>query len=164
MINGSGNPSQQQEGIFRGVLLAYLVLVLHVVLIFGLGLLMFLFGGVVAHLPWILGVGCVLVLVSAYIWWKHMKRRASKIREVLNDPLYRGRSVELSFMGGLVSLKLGQAPEPLAIDHSTVEMPRQIVDPATQREEELTRLAHLLKEDLITIDEYLKAKKELTGQ
>jgi hypothetical protein len=42
-------------------------------------------------------------------------------------------------------------------------MPRQIVDPATQREEELTRLAHLLKEDLITIDEYLKAKKELTG-
>jgi len=164
MTNKSDNSSLPQEGIFRGVLLAYLVLVLHVVLILGLGVLVFFFGGVVAYLPWILAAGLLTMVGSCYFWWKHMKKRGRKIRDVLRDPLYQGRSIEVSFLGGVVSLKLGRGSEPLAIDHSPPEVQKQIVDQETLRAEELTILAHRLKDDLITIDEYLKAKKEIAGQ
>jgi hypothetical protein len=164
MTNKPDNSSLPREGIFRGVLLAYLVLVLHVVLILGLGVVMLLFGGVVAYLPWILAAGFLAIVGSCYFWWKHMKKQGRKIRDVMRDPLYQGRSIELSFLGGVVSLKLGQGSEPLAIDHAPLETQKQIVDPETLRAEELTRLAHQLKDDLITIDEYLKAKKEITGQ
>lgn len=160
----SGGPSAPQEGIFKGVLLAYFVLVLHVVLIFSLGVLMLLFGGVVTYLPWIVALGFLAIAGSGYLWWKHLKKRGRKIRDVLADPVYRGRDVEISFLGGMVSLKLGQGPETLPMDHLTVEPPKQIVDPETHKAEELIRLAHLLKKDLITIDEYLKAKKEITSQ
>jgi hypothetical protein len=163
MTNKSGGPSVPQEGLFKGVLLAYLILVLHVVLILGLGVLMLLFGGLVAYLPWIMGFGFLAIAGSCYFWWKHMKKRGRKIRDVLRDPLYQGRSVEVSFLGGVVSLKLGKGSEPLALEHSTREVPRQIVDRETLEAEELTRLAHQLKDDLITIDEYLEAKKEITG-
>jgi hypothetical protein len=115
-------------------------------------------------LPWILALGCLAILGSGYLWWRHLKKSGRRIKDILSDPLYQGRSIEVSFLGGLVSLKLGQSQAPLPIDHSTREMPKQIVDPETHRAEELTRLAHLLKEDLITIDEYLKAKKEITDQ
>jgi len=163
MTNKSDHSSLPQEGIFRGVLLAYLILVLHVVLILGLGIVMLVFGGVVTYLPWILAAGLLIILGSCYFWWKHMKKRGRKIRDIMRDPLYQGRSMELSFLGGVVSLKLGQGSEPLAIDHSPLQTQKQIVDQETLRAEELTRLAHQLKDDLITIDEYLEAKKEITG-
>jgi hypothetical protein len=38
------------------------------------------------------------------------------------------------------------------------------MDPKAHHAEQLADLARLLKEDLITIDEFLAAKKELTGQ
>jgi len=160
----SGGPSPPQEGIFKGVLLAYFVLVLHVVLILGLGVFMLLFAGVVTYLPWIMALGFLTIAGSGYIWWKHMKKRGRKIRDVLADPLYRGRSVELSFLGGMVSLKLGQGPDALPMGHSTLAVPRQIVGSETHKAEKLIRLAYLLKKDLITIDEYLEAKKEITSQ
>ena len=164
MNKRSGNSSQPQEGIFRGVLLAYFVVVLHVVLIMGLGVVMFLFGGVVAYLPWILVLASVVVAGSCYLWWKHLKKRGKSLRDMIRDPLYQGRTVEVSFLGGVVNVKLGQSQGPLTIEHTIQETPRQIVDPATQQAEELTRLAHLLKDDVITIDEYLEAKKEITGK
>ena len=164
MNNPAENSSQPQGGIFKGVLLAYFVLVLHVVLILGLGVLMFLFGGVVAYLPWIIALGTLVLAGSCYLWWKHLKRQGRSIRDMMRDPLFQGRTVEVSFLGGVVNVKLGQSQGPLTIEHSPQETQRQIVDPAKQQADELTRLAHLLKEDVITIDEYLQAKKEITGQ
>lgn len=164
MINRSYHSSQPQESIFKGVLLSYFVLFFHVVLIIGLGVLMLFFGGVVTYLPWILALGFVAVVGSCYLWWQHVKKRGKKLRDILKDPLFEGRTVEVSLLGGLASLKLGQPREPLTIDQPASEGPKQIEDPATRRAEELIKLGHLLKQDLITIDEYLKAKKDIMGR
>jgi hypothetical protein len=164
MYHRSHQSSQPQESIFKGVLLSYFVLFFHVVLIIGLGFLMLFFGGVVAYLPWILALGFLAVVGSCYLWWQYVKKRGKKLRDILKDPLFEGRTIEVSLLGGLASLKLGQPRETLTIDHPASQDPKQIEDPATRHARELTKLAYLLKQDLITIDEYLKAKKDIMGQ
>jgi len=164
MKNKAPHSSQPQESIFKGVLLAYFVLVFHVVLIIGLGVIMLFFGGVIAHLPWILAFGFIAVVGSCYLWWQHLKKRGKSLRDILKDPIFEGRSVEVTLLGGLASFKLGQPRESLTIEHSTSEGPRQIQDSTTRHAEELTKLALLLKQDLITIDEYLEAKKDIMGR
>ncbi len=164
MMNKAPNAFKPPENLFGGVLLAHLVLFLHVILIFGLGACLFFFGGVIAHLPWVLALGGILVVGSAYLWWKHIKRRGKKLKEVLKDPLFQGRTVEVSLLGGLASVRLGQSQEPLAIPHESLKRPKRLMDPSAPHAEQLADLARLLKKDLITIDEFLAAKKELTGQ
>ena len=164
MKNKRRHSSQPQESIFKGVLLAYFVLVFHVVLIIGLGVVMLFFGGVIAHLPLILALGFVAVAGSCYLWWQHLKKRGKNLRDMLRDPLFEGRSVEVTLLGGLASFKLGEPREPLTIEHSASEGPKQIQDSSTPHAEELTKLARLLKQDLITYDEYLEAKKDIMGQ
>ncbi len=163
-MNKTGTASHPQESIIRGALLAYLLLFLHVVLIVGLGVFMFFFGGFVTYLPWILAIGGCLILASVYLWWKHVKKRGKKLRNLLNDPLLQGRSVEISFLGGFFSVRFGYNQEPLMIGHGNGEMPKRLGNQSMDRSEQLANLGRLLKEDLITIDEYLKAKKELMGQ
>ncbi|MBW1676401.1 MAG: hypothetical protein JRJ79_07320 [Deltaproteobacteria bacterium] len=164
MMNKVHNLSQPQESPFRGVLLAYFILIFHVLLIVGLGTLTIFFKTVINYLPWILaGVG-VLIIGSWGLWWYFIKRRGKKLTDALKDPVFQGRTVEVTLFGGLASLKLGQPQGPLTIDYSASEAPKQLVDPAILRVEELNKLANLLKEDLITTDEFLKAKKNLMGQ
>lgn len=158
------NLLQPQESPFRGILLAYFILIFHVLLILGLGALMIFFRTVINYLPWILaGVG-VLIIGSWGLWWYFIKKRGKKLTDALKDPVFQGRTVEVTLLGGLASLKLGQSQGgPLAIDYSAPEAPKQLMDPAILRVEELSKLANLLKEDLITMDEFLKAKKDLIG-
>ena len=163
-MNKAPNGFKSPENLFGGVLLAHLVLFLHVILILGLGACMFFFGGVIAYLPWVLALGGLLVAGSAFLWWKHIKRRGRKIREVLKDPLFQGRTVEVSLLGGLASVRLGQSQEPLALPHGSPKTPKLLTDPSAPHAEQLVDLARLLKDDIITIDEFLAAKKELTGQ
>lgn len=158
------NSLHPKESNFRSVLLAFFVLFLHVVLIMALGIVMLLFGGVVTYLPWILAIGGVLILGSSYLWWKHMKKRGKKLRDILQDPVLEGRTVEVSFLGGFASLKLGNTHEPLAIGQGHSNSAKQLQAPGVNRSEQLANLGRLLKQDLITIDEFLEAKKELMGQ
>ncbi len=61
-------------------------------------------------------------------------------------------------------MRLGQSQEPLTIDYSESDVPKQLRDTKADQADRLTELALLLKQDLITIDDYLKAKKELMGK
>ncbi len=164
MMNRAQNAFEPKDSIFRGVMLAYFVLFLHVVLIFGMGALLFFFGGVIAYLPWILASAGTLVVGSAYLCWKHMKKSGKNLRQFLEDPIFQGRTVEVSLLGGFASLKLGHSQGPLTIPHVNYETPKQLQDPRVVLSEELVKLARLLKQDIITIDEFLKAKKKLIDQ
>jgi hypothetical protein len=161
MMNKTRHALQPSASIFKGLLLAHFVLFLHVVLILGLGACLFFFGGVITYLPWVLAFGGVIIVGSAYLWWKHMKRRGRKLKEILKDPLFQGRTIEVSLLGGLANIRLGHSHEPVALPH---ERPKELPDPSADHAKRLADLARLLKEDLITIDEYLEAKKGLMGQ
>jgi hypothetical protein len=72
--------------------------------------------------------------------------------------------VEVSLLGGMATVKLGQSSRPPAIGHdAAMDIPR-LEDPDASRSRdisELSELARLLEKDLITVAEFNKAKQHL---
>ena len=156
---------KEGDGLIKSVLLAYLILALHVLLIAGMAILVLFFRGVVNYMVWILIGGLVIVVLSLFYFFKRMRAEGRSLREMLRNPMFSGRSVEVSLLGGMATVKLGQPKGQLpAPDHETaVDIP-QFEDPETARHREiseLSELARLLEKDLITVDEFNKAKRRL---
>lgn len=151
------------DGAVRGVMLAYLVLVLHVALIALLGVLVLFFRGVVNYMLWIFIGGSVVIATSAWMFYRRMKREGKSLRDMLRSSEFRGRSVEISLLGGFASMKINDAggPGPSVLESRTVGPAHQLEDGATQRIRELSELARLLEKDLITPEEYESAKQQL---
>ena len=155
---------KEGDGLVKSVLLAYMVLVLHVVLIAGMAVLVIFFRGVVNYMLWIVLGGIVLIGFSAFYFFRRMRAEGRSLRETLKNPMFNGRSVEVSLLGGMATVKMGQSALPPAIGHdAAIDIPR-LEDPDTvhKREvSELAELARLLEKDLITVDEFNKAKRHL---
>ncbi len=140
--------------------MAYAILLLHVALVCGLGLLVFFFSGLVNYMGWILLGGIGLIGVSAYFFYRRMKEEGKNLREMIATPLLTGRSVEVSVMGGLASLKIGKSggeslPAPESSPHLLIE------DGAGTQIRELKELIQFLERGFITREEYEKAKEKI---
>jgi hypothetical protein len=156
---------KEGDGLLKSVLLAYFILALHVLLIAGLAILVLFFRGVVNYMLWILIGGIAIVSFSLYYFFRRMRAEGRSLREVLKNPMFNGRSVEVSLLGGVATLKLGQPADPLpALENdSAMDLP-QLEDPETSLQREishLSELARLLEKDLITVDEFNRAKRRL---
>ncbi len=153
---------KEGEGLFKGVMLAYLILVLHVLLLVGLGFLVFFFRGIVEYMLWIFLFGAVLVLGSGIWFYLKMKAEGQSLRDTLNSPAFRNRSVEVSLLGGMASFRVGQSGEnqPL-LPGGEASSPQQLEWSGDNQVQELTELARLLKSGLITLEEYEQAKQKL---
>jgi len=148
------------NGLFKSVFMAYLILMFHILLIAGLGLLVLFFRGVSNYLLWIFLGGGVLIFMSAFMFYRRMKEQGRTLREMVNSPLFGGRSVEVNFMGGLASFKIGR-PSDVPMIAGPEEPIRQLEDPATVRVRELAELARLLENNLITQEEFNTTKRQL---
>jgi len=147
---------------FKSVLMAYFILVLHVILVAGLVLMVIFFRGIINYMVWIFLGGLIAILASGYHFYKRMKREGKTLREILNSHRYSGRSVEISVLGGLASLKIGGAHNtPLALDTHSSGHRRQLEDPESVRYKEFSELVRLLENDLITFEEYNKFKEQI---
>jgi predicted membrane metal-binding protein len=156
---------KESDGLVKSVLLAYFILALHVLLIAGLAILVLFFRGVVNYMLWILIGGIALVAFSLFYFFRRMRAEGRSLREVLKNPIFSGRSVEVSLLGGMATVKLGQptGQRPALESSSAIDIPR-LEEPETARNREiseLAELARLLEKDLITIDEFNKAKRRL---
>jgi len=129
------NSKNESEGLLKGVMLGYLILILHVLLIVMLGFLV--------------------------LFFRKLKREGRTLKETLRSSTFQGRPVEISLMGGMASLKVGSPREVPAIDAPTADPSRQLEDPAALKVRELSELARLLENDLITQDEFELAKSQL---
>ena len=83
------------------------------------------------------------------------------LHDIENSSLFQGRSFEVSFLRGLASLKFGQPDDRKAIEISSSEAKFQLEDPETLRIRELTELARMYEKNLITSEEYNKAKNQI---
>ena len=155
------NKSKQNDGIFKSVLMAYSVLVLHVLLIAGLGLLVLFFRGVIQYMIWIFLGGTAAVIISGYRFYNRMKQEGKTLREMVNSPLFHGRAVEVSILGGMASFKIGKDSNPLALPDTTRRTSNLLEDPASARIRELSELVRLLESDLITLEEFNSVKRQL---
>lgn len=152
---------KDSPNLFKSVLLAYSVLILHVVLLAALGVLVLFFRGVVNYMLWIFLIGTALILVSGYLFYRRMKREGKTLREMLNTPVFNGRPVEVSVLGGLASFRLGGQPGVPALGSEFRDVTHQLEDPETVRLRELVELARMFENNLITLEEFNQAKKKL---
>jgi hypothetical protein len=147
---------------FNSVLMAYFILVLHVILIAGLVLMVIFFRGLVNYMIWIVLGGSLILIASAIHFYKRMKMEGETLREILRSQRYGAGSVEVSFLGGLASLKIGGSDrQPKAIDSQFEGPLKQLEDPEKIRSEEFSELVRLLENDLITFEEYNRIKKRM---
>ena len=155
---------KEDDGLVRGVLLAYLILALHVLLIAGVAILVLFFRGVVNYMLWIFLGGVALIGLSAFYFIRRMRAEGRSLSEMLRNPMFNGRSVEVSLLGGMATVKLGQSSRQPAIEHdAAIDIPRlEDRDASRSRDvSELAELARMLEKDLITVDEFNKAKRHL---
>jgi hypothetical protein len=153
---------KNENGIFKGVMTAYFIVVLHVLLIAGVGLLVIFFQGIINYMPWILLGGSALIIASVYLFYRRIKKQGMTLRETLNSPMFHGRTVEVSLLGGLASVKVGGRSGGMpALGNNSSTQYLQLEDPASVRLKELTELANLLEKNLITLDEYNEFKQQI---
>ena len=158
------NKNKESDGVVKSVLLAYLILALHILLIAGMAVLVLFFRGVVNYMLWIFAGGIILIGISALYLVRRMRAEGKSLGDMLRNPVFNGRSVEVSLLGGMATVKLGQPNQPPAIGHdAAIDVPRlEAPDTVDSRDvSELAELARLLEKDLITVDEFNLAKRQL---
>ena len=158
------NKSKQSDGVFKSVMMAYTVLVLHLLLIAGLGLLVLFFRGVMQYMIWIFLGGAAAIIVSGYHFYIRMKQEGKNLREMMYSPLFHGRAVEVSILGGMATFKIGKdsnLPNLPALPDTTNKTLNLLEDPASARMRELSELVRMLENDLITIEEFNSVKRQL---
>lgn len=98
---------KEQTSLFRGIMLGHLILLLHVLLLAGVGLLVIFFHGILKYLPYILVSGLVLIGIGAYCLFNWLKSRGKNLKQILDSPALSGKSVEINLLGGVASIKIG---------------------------------------------------------
>jgi hypothetical protein len=149
------------DGVFTSIMAAYAILILHVLLIAGMGLMVIFFRGIIQYMIWIFLGGALLLLGSGYYFYRKMKAEGKSLRETLQSPILNGRAVEISFLGGIASVRLGRNENRPALEGASDIALKQLDDPGSFRVKELNELARLLENKLITLDEYEQAKQQL---
>jgi membrane protein implicated in regulation of membrane protease activity len=154
----------EEIGIFRGIFMAYSILLLHVVLLAALGCLVLFFRGFIQYMLWIFLAGAGLIVYSGYRIYRRMKTERKNLRTLLALPEMRNRTVEVSLLDGFASVRLGHNDRmddlPALPPSDCIEVPR-IESRPSSRIRELTELARLLENQMITMDEYNRTKARL---
>ena len=157
--------NKNSDGLFKSIFLAHLILFLHLLLFAALGVLVVFLSGVMQHMLWILLGGMAVVVISAYLFYRRLRKEGKTLGEALRSPVFQGRSVEGSLLGGMATLKLDKPRE--AAEGKAIEggqhHPLQLEDPHSVTIREIETLARLLEKELITHDEFDKAKRRLLG-
>jgi hypothetical protein len=91
-----------------------------------------------------------------------MVREGKQLRDMLALPALKGRTIEVSILGGMASLRL-ENPGNTSIDQRPrlTEHSGHLIDSGNYQLRELSELADLYNKNLITLDEYNKFKTKL---
>jgi len=149
-----------ENSLYKSILGAFLILIVHVLLLGVIGVLILIFHGIINYMGWIILAIALSVIGSWYWFYKRMKSDKKMIRKIVDDSLLKGKSVEVSFLGGAATFKLSDSN-----NIKTIETPSgnrgQLAGPAPEHTDKLMDLARLYEKKLITDEEYNKAKKHL---
>ncbi len=154
--------NEQNKNIFSGVMLGYMVLVLHLLLMVGLGATVVLIKGIYDFRWLIFIAGIVLLGLSGYYFYHKFQEHKQKIVDLMSDPAFKDRTLEISLMGGMASIKLGNTNDNLQLVHDDTAQEIKLLDaPRSEQIKELSELNRMLADGLITRDEFLQLKHEI---
>ncbi|MDA3904007.1 MAG: hypothetical protein PF441_11245 [Desulfuromusa sp.] len=153
---------EQNKNVFSGVMLGYLVLVLHILLMVGLGVIVVVIKGIYDFRWLILIAGLALVGGSGYYFYRYFREHKQRISDLMSNPAFTDRTFEISLMGGMATMKLGHKDDSVKLIQADSETDlKQLESPKSNQIEELSELTRMLDDELITREEFLKLKKEV---
>lgn len=149
-----------ENSLYKSILGAFLILITHVLLLGIIGVLILIFHEIVKYIGWII-LGLSLSVIGWWYWfYRRMKSDSEMIKKVIGNSLLKGKSVEVSFLGGAATFKLSDSNNIKTIENPSKDR-GQLPGPAPEYTDKLTELARLYEKKLITDEEYNKAKKHL---
>ncbi len=150
--------------IANSLVVASSILIFHVILLASLGILVFIFSGIVNYFFWIfLGVAA-LISGGLYLFYRYMKKQGGiTFMKLMSLPELDGKNVEINLLGGLASFKVTDEDKKRsrAIENNTDPVHLMLEDPESKRFRDISALANMLEKDLITREEYNHLKKSL---
>jgi len=151
----------QGPSLFRGVLLAHLIVALHIVLIGLLAVVILVIGGLARYALWIFIAVCLLGVLFAGWFYRRMKAGGgAALQSTVQQLSRKSDGVEIRLLGGLLSLQFRGTGETgrLARDSAS---PRLLETPRDRTDREMAELVHLLATDQITAEEYDRARDQI---
>jgi len=150
---------QSEYTIYKNLLAAFLILAIHILLIGGIGILILFFYGIVNHLVWvIIGISCVS---GGGIWlYTRLKSDVRAIRNITGESL-KGKTIEASFLGGVANFRISDSRYTTQIPGTPAGPARQLTGPDPDSPDSLADLERLYKKQIISRDEYVRAKKKI---
>ena len=145
----------------KGLFLAHFIILLQILLVAIIGMTVVFIGGLARYLLWVLLGGGALVLVLAYVMYRRFRMSGRDLINNLDGSTLQGRPFEIRFLGGLMSLKVGESGNLPALEHKVSRSVAQLEDTETIRKRELAELAQLLADDLISIEEFTSARQKI---
>lgn len=153
---------EQNKSVFNGVMLGYLVLVLHVLLMIGLGVTVIVIKGIYDFRWLIIIAGIALIGGSGYYFYRYFKEHKQKFHDLMSDPAFNDRTLEISLMGGMATVRLGHKDDNIKLIQAADEMEvKQLEQPKSVQIKELAELNRMLEDELITREEFLQLKKQI---
>lgn len=156
-----------KEGVFKNIFIAYFILLFHVVLLAGIAVFVVLIKGFFQYLPWIMAGGGLLIALCVWLVIRQMRKNSEQIQDILSSEQLKNRNVEISFMGGLASFKINSNEEGSGrlLSYSGPDNPspgpRLIESDADRTERKMAQLNALYGKDLITKEEFDKARQSI---
>lgn len=152
---------EQNKNFFSGVVLAYLVLLLHILLMVGLGITVIVIKGIYDFRWLILLAGIAIIGGSGYYFYRYFKEHKQKLHDLMSDPAFNDRTLEISLMGGMATVRLGHKDDNIKLIQADETEVKQLEQPKSVQIKELTELTRMLDDELITREEFLQLKKEI---
>ena len=90
-----------------------------------------------------------------------MKKQGKKLREIFTLQNKSGRDIEVSFLGGVVSVKINHTGKHKQLPYKDRNSYNQIEAPKSEYYMDMAKLVCLFENKLITLEEYNKAKNRL---
>ena len=161
-FNNSINNNEDVTG--DNILTAYKIVLAHIFLLFCVGLIILFFKGFYIYIGWILaGIGLFTIGILFFVY-QRLAKSSSNIRSVLSMPEFEDKSLEIKLIGGLASFKVSPeqnpriAPQQTLSGHSHFLLTEHKSDVIEQR---ILKLIDLFEKDLVTEEEFKKAKAKL---
>ncbi|OGR53671.1 MAG: hypothetical protein A3J80_02870 [Desulfobacula sp. RIFOXYB2_FULL_45_6] len=154
-----------KEGLFKNIFTAYSILLVHLLLLAGAGVAVVLFKGVYHYLPWIMILLGLAAISAAYIFYRRLSRKSSDIGSFLSMPGLEDRTIEVKLIGGLASFRISPKENgQVRLDQKPAITPDNLLietAPDDMTEQKILKLTALFEKDLITKEEFEKAKQKI---
>jgi hypothetical protein len=127
----------------------------------GLGITVVVIKGIYDFRWLILLAGIAIIGGSGYYFYRYFKEHKQKLHDLMSDPAFNDRTLEISLMGGMATVRLGHKDDNIKLIQADETEVKQLEQPKSVQIKELTELTRMLDDELITREEFLQLKKEI---